>query len=990
MIVRLSTFMCKHLAALLVHAFLLLAVFVQAIFGIGVWLFTVSLEVSIRDFGSPPKYRRVRATIRVTSYLSSCLVVACLFVAVMASPTAQASFGIESLTVTARNSDGTIDSQAGSQPYEWKFGFGMNLQSDEEETPEGTVRDIIVDIPAGMVGNPRALPRCARADFVGSTPDCSGNTQIGIVHAQLVGLPEATLPVYNLAPSPGVAASIGFAIFGIESFQEAGLRTGPDLLSSGDYGVRASDITLPAIAIQSVTETLWGVPADPRHDAERQCIEPLTGALFFGCASEVKPAPFFTLPTSCTGPLETTLKVDSVEEPGVFQTKSVQSLGEGGTPEGLSGCERLPFSPSVSFQPETNSAESPSGLHVNLHFPQNEDPEGLATAHLRNAVVTLPRGLVVNPSIADGLAACPMEGPEGINLPGSSEPAASEPAKCPAASKIATVQVETPLLDHPVPGSVYIARQKENPFGSLMALYIAVNDPISGVVAKLAGKVEPDQATGQLKATFLNNPQLPFEDFKLDFSGGPRAALTTPSTCGTYTTTAALTPWSAPEGIGAAPSDIFRITGGANGGRCVGSEAELPNKPSFEAGTVTPIAGSYSPFVLKMSRENGSQRIGGIDATLPKGLAAKFAGIPYCSEAQIAAAKAREALGQGAVEKSSPSCPLASEVGVVNVGAGSGAPFYVQGRAYLAGRYKGAPLSFVIITPAVAGPFDLGVVVVRTALYVNSETAQGRAVSDPLPQIIQGIPVDLRSIAVDFSRPDFTLNPTSCERKSITGAAILATGQSAALSSPFQVGACAALGFKPTLALNLKGGTKRTKHPALRAVLTYPKGGGYANTAYAQVTLPHSEFLDTTHIRTICTRVQFAAETCPKGSIYGFARAFTPLLDKPLEGPVYLRSSNHKLPDLVLALRGQVDFNLVGRVDTGKNKGLRSTFETAPDAPVSKVVLEMKGGKKGLFVNSENLCAKEQRAIADFRAHNGKVLNTNPLVANSCGKRTGK
>ncbi len=344
----------------------------------------------------------------------------------------------------------------------------------------------------------------------------------------------------------------------------------------------------------------------------------------------------------------------------------------------------------------------------------------------------------------------------------------------------------------------------------------------------------------------------------------------------------------------------------------------------------------------------------------------------------------------GAAEQASPSCPTASEVGTVTVGAGAGiTPLYVTGHAYLSGPYKGAPLSLAVIIPAVAGPFDLGAVVVRTALYVDPETARIHAVSDPFPSIIQGIPLDIRSVSLKMDRPDFTLNPTSCDPMSLTGSATALTGQSAALTSPFQVGGCSALKFAPKLAISLKGGTKRHSFPALKAVLTYPKGN-YANIASAQVTLPHSAFLEQGHIGTVCTRVQFAANACPKASIYGKAKAITPLLDQPLEGPVYLRSSSHELPDLVAALNGQINVVLAGRVDTGKGGGIRNTFEAVPDAPVSKFVLEMQGGKKGLLVNSEDICRKTQKASVSFTAQNGDALSLTPTIKNSCGGKAKK
>jgi hypothetical protein len=404
---------------------------------------------------------------------------------------------------------------------------------------------------------------------------------------------------------------------------------------------------------------------------------------------------------------------------------------------------------------------------------------------------------------------------------------------------------------------------------------------------------------------------------------------------------------------------------------------------------LAPQAGAYSPFVLKLTRPDDSQEPQKIDTTLAPGLVAKIAGVPYCSEGAIAQAQSRDKPNEGILERDNPSCPSASQIGSVDVAAGAGiTPLHTPGRAYLAGPYKGAPLSVVVITPAIAGPFDLGAVVVRTALNVDPETAKVTATSDLFPRILDGIPLDIRAISIELAKPDFTLNPTNCDPMQITGALTSVTGQSAALASPFQVGGCDALGFKPKLALKLAGATKRTGHPALTATLTYPKGGAYANVKRAQVTLPRSEFLDQAHIGTVCTRVQFAADACPAASIYGKASATTPLLDQPLSGPVYLRSSSHELPDVAIALSGQVDVVLDGRVDS-VNGGIRTTFEAAPDAPVTKFTLQMQGGRKGLLINSANLCKlapKASRATVEMDGQNGKVYDTSPVLANSCKK----
>jgi uncharacterized repeat protein (TIGR01451 family) len=910
-------------------------------------------------------------------------------------PTAVAPFDFISdsagLSLAATGTNGAPVTQAGSHPAQVTIdtGFPTDLVKVaggfDVATAAGHPHDVDVNLPRGMIVNPTATPvLCTEVQL--ESVGCPAASAVGMVKVETVvgNIFTAVSPLFNMVPPPGTAAELGFEALnlGIYTHIKGGVNT------AGEYELSASATDILALELNpllSVQTMLWADPSDPSHDGVRG----YCASGFPPCTVERFDTPLLTMPSSCRPSLTLSASADSWEDPTHKVSRSVLAEDSLGNPTGTDGCNQLEFDPTIEAKPTTNLADAPTGLDFKLHIPQNETIEGLAEAHLKDAKVTLPAGVSVNPSGADGLGAC-SPAQFGLTSAVGQFPVHTNetPAQCPDNAKIGSLEVNTQLLDHPVPGAIYAAQPYQNPFGSLLAIYLAIDDKATSTVIKLAGKVEADPVTGQLTATFKDNPELPFEDFKLNFFGGPRAALKTPLACGTHTTTSNFTPWSTPEGADATPSDSFQTSVAAAGsGACPTSEATAPNKVSFDAGTLAPAAGAYSPFVLKLSREDGTQRLTGIDTTLPKGLLAKLAGTTYCSEAQIAQAKSREAPNQGAAEQQSPSCPPSSEVGSVSVGAGAGiTPYYASGHAYLAGPYKGAPLSLVVITPAVAGPYDLGAVVVRNALYVNSETAQVHAVSDPLPSILQGIPLDIRSIALKMDRPDFTLNPTSCDPTSVTGFAAMATGQSAALTSPFQVGGCSSLGFKPKLAITLKGGTKRTKHPALKAVVTYPKGA-YANVASAQVTLPHSAFLDTTHIKTICTRVQFAADTCPAASIYGFAKATTPLLDNPVEGPVYLRSSSHKLPDLVLALDGQIDADAVARVDTGKGDGIRTTFEAIPDVPLSKVVLEMKGGKKGLLVNSENICKKPQKAIADFTAQNGKVYDTTPTIANSCSKK---
>jgi hypothetical protein len=908
------------------------------------------------------------------------------------------------LAASLTEADGSVAAAAGSHPSHLAVNLGFQSRPASHHSGEtnylttgGGVRDVRAYLPHGLVIDPSATPvRCTEAQF--ETESCPDASVLGRVSTLLGSgfIVFSSDPLFNMVPPPGAASSFGFDPLGtgLHIHVLGGLRAGDYVLAGASENI-PSLFNHPAFAVQL---QFWGNPSSHSYDHQRgyHCTD--TAAT---CPVAPQNTPAITTPTSCSTSLALEAEIDSWDDPGHFLSRSVPFTDLEGNPTGISGCNAVPFKPSLSAQPTTNLADSPSGLDVDLHVPQTESLATIATAHLKQATVTLPEGLVVNPSSANGLDGC---SPSQIGIDAATGVANGEPAHCPNAAKIGTVEVDSPLLAQydsenkiqrdpegnaiaePVPGSVYLAAPNNNPFNSLLAIYLALEDPAHGIIVKLAGKVEADPVTGRLTTTFADNPQLPFEDIKLHFFGGASAALKTPLTCGTKITSSDLTPWSTPEGADATPSDSFQTVVEPGGGTCPTSDAQAANNPAFSAGTVAPVAGAYSPLVLKLSREDGSAPISALEATLPPGLIGKLAGIAYCPDAALAAAAAKS----GTQEKQSPSCAASSEVGSVTVGAGAGpTPYYTQGKAYLAGPYKGAPLSLAIVTPATAGPYDLGTVVIRAALFVNPETARIHAVSDPIPQILQGIPLDVRSIALKMDRPNFTLNPTSCDPMKILGSATAASGQLAPLTSPFQVGGCSALKFAPKLALSLKGATKRAKNPALKAVLTYPQGN-YANIASAQVTLPHSEFLDQAHIGTVCTRVQFAAKACPAASIYGKASATTPLLDAPLSGPVYLRSSNNPLPDLVADLNGQIEVTLDGKVDTGKGGGIRNTFQAVPDAPVSRFVLEMQGGKKGLLVNSENICSKPQRALAHFVAQNGKVDNFNPVIANSCKQKSHK
>jgi len=878
---------------------------------------------------------------------------------------------------SATEADGSTSTLAGSHPYQ--LTVGMNFDNNREGgtvwVPGGGARDIVGEIPQGMLVNPTSVPRCEEADLENEEVGCPEATQIGLVSLNLGVFEErpniSIHPLYNMTPIPGVPAEFAFeAIGGVYIHLLSKVRSG------SDYGLAAGGFNLPAqVGILGNEVSFWGDPSDSGHDHVRGHCAQFGGS----CPLEEElDTAGVSLPSSCTTePIETDLRLTNWL--GEEVQASYPSTDANGNPVGVDGCNQLKFEPELEARPTTNLADSPTGLEFDIHQPQEEAPSGRATANLKNVKVTLPEGMVINPSAAAGLGACSEEelGADG-----------TKPQNCPESSKVASAEVKTALLNDPLPGAVYLAKPYANRFGSLLALYLVIEDPVQGIVAKVPGKVELDQSTGRLTAIFTESPELPLEDIRLHFYPGARATLSTPSSCATYTTTSDLTPWSTPEGADAHPTDTFQTTVSPTGGACPGSEAGAPNSPAFSAGTVSPAAGAYSPFVLHLSRADGTQRLAGIDTTLPEGLVGKLAGIPYCSEADIAKARSREAPNMGAAEIADPSCPAASEVGTIDNAAGSGpTPFHVGGHLYLAGPYKGGPLSMVAIVPAVAGPFDLGDVVVRIALHVNPETTRIQAVSDPLPQIIDGIPLDLRSIDASFDRPSFTLNPTSCDPMAIGGSSLAATGQLAALSVPFQVGGCNALGFKPKLNLHLSNG-KRRAFPALKA--TYTPRSGDANLKDLVLSLPHSEFVEQAHFNTICTRVQFAAgggngEQCPAGSIYGEARIYTPLLEAPLEGPVYLRSSTHKLPDAVFAANGQIDAAIVAHIDSVKGH-LRASIEEAPDVPVTKAIVSMRGGKKGLFVNSASLCAKRKpKASLSAEAHNAKTSDQQPVVRAKCG-----
>ncbi|HST68030.1 MAG TPA: hypothetical protein VLI94_00040, partial [Solirubrobacterales bacterium] len=832
----------------------------------------------------------------------------------------------------------------------------------------------------GFIGNQTAVPKCTAAEFNTRSegyPACPDESAVGYVAAEAefeVIKPEdrgnfVHAPVYLIEPPAGVAAQLGFVILNVPITID--VKVSPTY--PNELVAELTNVSQAAL-IYGSRVILWGNPGDPEHDELRgSCLGDVlvvTPEPISLCEKSVAPTDaFLTLPRSCKGPLLTNFTALSWAGDTASGTATTANDTD---------CSDLLLDPensAISVQPTTTQGSSPSGLQFGLTVddPGLLDPTEKAQADIAEVSATLPEGMVLNPSAANGLAACSFaqyqaEGPQW-----------SPSVGCPQASKVGTVEVTSPLIDQPLTGDLYVASQDDNPFNTLFALYMIIRNERYGVLIKQAGRIDPDPVTGQLTSTFSEIPELPFAELSLSFRSGPRAPLGTPPTCATHTASALFTPSSGTASITETAS--FAITSGPSGNPCPAGPG--PFAPTLVGGTADNQAGAYSPFAMQITRQDGEQQLTRFDAVLPQGLVGKIAGLGRCTDAEIAAAKQKS----GRAEIAAPSCPASARIGSVTATAGLGPfPVTVGGSLYLAGPYAGAPLSVVVVTPAVTGPFDLGTTVTREALDLNPTTAEvevsGIGPDGLVPRILEGVPVQLRSLAVSIDRPGFILNATGCEPKTLRGT-LFGTPTSHATSTRYQAKGCGALGYRPKLTLGLLGATKRGKFPRVRATLI-PRAGD-SNTASAVVALPPSQQIENAHINNPCTRVQFNAGACPPKSILGTARAYSPLLDAPLEGPVYFRSNGgeRELPDIVADLNGQFRIILVGFIDT-KGKRIRTTFANVPDAPVSRFEINLAGGKRGLLVNNRNICAKKQKAKVRMVAHNGRPFVRTQVVKTSC------
>jgi hypothetical protein len=914
---------------------------------------------------------------------------ACLLSGAWGTAAARAEFGIASFDSPVTNQDGTPDTQAGSHPYQFTTAFTLNTTTNSvgHTVPDGDVKDIQVSLPPGFVGDPSATPRCTFAQLGPDGTSCPPAAQIGVLTLTYAGQEaRATVvspPVYNMVPHPGEPALFeATAPFNVEVYIDIHVRTG------ADYGVTASLSNITTVGpLLGSSLTFWGVPADPSHDAQRCTgIDPSTGVCDLGPPTSVPLSvggahkAFLTNPTSCLGSLMTTISVDSWQNPGVFRAASFVSHDNLGNPVGLDGCNRLGFDPSISVAPDVEAASTPTGLTVGVHVPQVEtsNPGGLAPANVKTTTVVLPAGVQLSPSAADGLQACSEAqiGFTGVNSQTGTDEFTSGVPSCPQASKIATVKLRSPLLPDVLEGAVYLAAPQnfagglfENPFGSLAAMYLVAQDPVSGVLVKLAGKVSMDSVTGQLVSTFENTPQLPFEDLELHFFGTARAPLSTPALCGTYTTMASIEPWSGnPPAL---PSSSFEITSGANGAAC---QDPQPFAPGFQAGSTNLQAGAFTPFTLTMTRPDADQTLSGVETQMPPGLLGTLSNVKLCGEPQAS---------QG-------TCGEESLVGhtVVSVGLGNDPYTVMGGKVFITTGYKGAAYGLSIVDPAVAGPFVLDEgrpVVVRASISVDPHTAALRIVSDPLPTILDGIPLQIQHVNVAIDREKFMFNPTNCTKMAIAGTLSSSQGAGAPVSTPFQVTNCATLAFNPKFVVSTAGKTSRANGASLHVKLSYPLRAVDANIARVKVDLPKQLPSRLTTLQKACTAAIFESNpaSCPRESVIGTARASTPILPVALEGPAYFVShGGEAFPSLIVVLQGYgTTVDLLGTTFISKKGITSTTFKTVPDVPVGAFELTLPEGKYSALAANGNLCKSKLAMPTAFVAQNGAEIHESTKIA---------
>ncbi len=916
-------------------------------------------------------------------------------------------YGIESYELTPEEEGGVPATQAGVHPFQLTTTIVLNQGEDSRERrevkpvtqPVQLPKDVNLKWPPGLIGNPTPLPQCPINVFVRANENegfCPTDSIVGVAvvfidSPGVFGALRFEVPLINLTPAAGEPARFGFFVSeaDVPVYIDTSIRTG------GDYGITVKVHNISQVSgFLSSEVTVWGVPEDPRHDKQRGdgcLIEAKGGTPIVPCEPPKTkeqeeanpPVPFLQMPTSCTGPLQTSGESDSWAE---ARPEGEEQTFPGGPMPAMDGCNRAPFGPSLVITPDGKAGSTPTGLNVDVHNPQENtlSAKGLAEPDVRDIAVALPEGMAIDPAGADGLQACSAE--EVGYLPDASEPPENlrftptlPTPFCPNGSKVGTATVKTPLLPHALHGAVYLAEQDENPFKSLVAMYVIVEDPISGSIVKLPGEVKLDEKTGQVVTTFINSPQFPFEDAELHFFGGERAPLATPAHCGVYKSSATFTPWTGTEPVTSTSS--VEIDSGPDGSPCPG--ASLPFNPTLTAGTTSIQAGGFSPFTMTMSREDGEQQLKSIELHMPPGMSGTLTGVKLCGE-------------QPADEGT---CGPESEIGetIVSVGLG-GHPFSVKGgKVYLTGPYKGAPFGLSIVNPAKAGPFDLGKVIVRAKVEVDPLTTALTITTDTegpykLPTILDGIPLAIRHVNVDIDRAKFTFNPSNCSPMQLTGKLGSIEGANSPVSVPFQVTNCAVLAFKPRLTASTSGKVSRLDGTSLHVKLSYPAGPYDANIARVKVELPKGLPSRLATLQKACAAAAFEANpaSCPPASIIGHATATTPILPVPLSGPAYFVShGGEAFPSLIVVLQGYgVTVHLVGSTYISKRGVTSSTFKAVPDAPVGSFELTLPAGPYSALTGLGNLCkAKTLQMPTEFVGQNGAEVHTITKIAvTGCGK----
>jgi hypothetical protein len=863
---------------------------------------------------------------------------------------AAAPFSVSDFTAKLTDANGSPDAEAGSHPFEMTMGFAFNIGALEAEGgPLVTAdpRDIEIALPPGLIGDPSAVPQCSQSSFqtVASFKNCPSDSQVGTLRLFFYGstTAEQEAPIYNVAPPPGEPAELGFSV---SSFVHIPMFL--HVRSNGDYGLTAQAMEISeADPIQAAIFTLWGVPADPSHDKSRRGLPNCNGE---GCPSGVSPTPFLRLPTACHGgPLPVAIATDSWQSP---ESPPQSSPSRDPLPP-LTDCEHLSFSPSINVQPETTQADGPSGYTIDVHVPQNRDPSGRGTADLKSAVVALPAGTVISPSATDGLQGC-SDGQFGVKE--------LAPAKCPQASQIGTLRIVTPLLANPLEGQVFLGTPSCSPCtpsdaqaGDMVRLFLQAQG--SGVIIKLQGRTSVDQSTGQLTTTFEEDPQLPLEDLKLTLNGGERAPLANPSTCGTpLRSTSRLTPYSS-ETPAEPQSEPFEVNG------CPSPRFS----PAFSAGTTSNQAGGFSPEIVSFSRTDQSQEFEAITVHSPPGLLGRLSSVELCPEPLARAG----------------TCPAQSQIGTTTVAAGPGSsPLYLGGKVFLTGPYKGAPFGLSILVPAVAGPFNLGNVNIRAADDVDRTTMALTITSDPFPQSVDGIPLQIKRVDLNINREDFMFNPTNCHPLAVSSTLRSLQGATAAMTSRYQAASCARLPFKPRFSALTQAKTSRARGAYLHVKVA--SGPGQANIAKVKVDLPRQLPSRLTTLQSACLADVFDENpaACPAASLVGTAVVVTPILRTALEGPAYLVShGSAAFPDLELVLQGE-GVTLVLDSRTRITRGITSsTFGSVPDAPISTFDLVLTEGPHSVL--AANLPARAKGSMC----HQGLAMPTAIMAQNGAVKR---